>query len=139
MYVKRCGSHVKDKDTLDYCSILYCSIRIRFHVTAERCSSNSYGWECSEKCYCTDSNHCDRFTGPTPQCNCQIGFFNDPFCEPGNEWLLLVCRIVFYASIVSLSNKVSRNLSLLCYGQLYTSLFVLLTELQMCGKRSPAS
>ncbi|KAL4236769.1 hypothetical protein ACF0H5_005154 [Mactra antiquata] len=49
--------------------------------TPDRCPNNTYGWDCSEKCYCRNPDHCDRFTGPTPQCHCIKGFFNAPYCE----------------------------------------------------------
>lgn len=50
---------------------------------AAKCEANTYGWACESECKCRSDKHCNRFTGPTPQCRCKDGFFNPPECEPG--------------------------------------------------------
>ena len=54
-----------------------------FMLTAVNCPGNTYGWDCTQRCYCKNPDHCERFTGPTAHCRCQDGYFNEPFCEPG--------------------------------------------------------
>ncbi|KAL8625684.1 hypothetical protein ACOMHN_043959 [Nucella lapillus] len=50
--------------------------------TPARCEANTYGWACESQCKCRSDRHCNRFTGPTPECQCRDGFFNPPDCEP---------------------------------------------------------
>ncbi|KAK7502178.1 hypothetical protein BaRGS_00006542, partial [Batillaria attramentaria] len=49
---------------------------------ATACAENKYGWSCESECKCRNSRHCDRFSGPTSECQCKQGFFNPPQCEP---------------------------------------------------------
>ena len=53
---------------------------------AGKCEANTYGWACESECKCRSDKHCNRFTGPTPQCRCKDGFFNPPECEPGTYY-----------------------------------------------------
>lgn len=46
------------------------------------CGSNRYGWNCENECKCRNDRHCDRFVGPTSECQCREGYFNPPNCEP---------------------------------------------------------
>ena len=64
---------------------LICVIYYIFTTPAVKCPSNYYGWDCTQRCYCQNPTHCERFTGPTAFCRCREGFFNEPFCEPG-KW-----------------------------------------------------
>nr|KAG5710304.1 hypothetical protein BaRGS_009020 [Batillaria attramentaria] len=50
--------------------------------TPTACAENKYGWSCESECKCRNSRHCDRFSGPTSECQCKQGFFNPPQCEP---------------------------------------------------------
>ncbi|XP_070194104.1 angiopoietin-1 receptor-like [Littorina saxatilis] len=50
--------------------------------TPDYCKANTYGWACESQCKCRSDKHCNRFTGPTPECQCREGFFNPPECEP---------------------------------------------------------
>ncbi|XP_076441135.1 receptor-type tyrosine-protein phosphatase T-like [Babylonia areolata] len=50
--------------------------------TPARCEANTYGWACESQCKCRSDKHCDRFTGPSQECQCREGFFNPPQCEP---------------------------------------------------------
>lgn len=51
---------------------------------ATACPTNKYGWDCTKTCFCKNSLHCNRYTGPTDKCECKDGYFNPPFCQAGN-------------------------------------------------------
>lgn len=55
---------------------------------ATACPTNKYGWDCTKTCFCKNSLHCNRYTGPTDKCECKDGYFNPPFCQAGNPALL---------------------------------------------------
>ncbi|XP_035661274.1 uncharacterized protein LOC118405716 [Branchiostoma floridae] len=44
----------------------------------EECSVGWYGPDCSEQCHCLDNSaHCNRFTGPTSECECNDQYFGN--------------------------------------------------------------
>nr|XP_022315948.1 receptor-type tyrosine-protein phosphatase kappa-like isoform X2 [Crassostrea virginica] len=49
--------------------------------TPTACPTNKYGWDCTKTCFCKNSLHCNRYTGPTDKCECKDGYFNPPFCQ----------------------------------------------------------